>query len=112
MLIGSGYITSKGDLSWAGMATMVFKEALELTEPLPPGAVLVSSNRNDIMPMWYYQYVDGERPDLLGLFPLITPEYPTLGHVLDLGHLLVERGQAVLIDVPTQARQPALSEND
>ena len=38
MLIGSGYITSKGDLSWAGMATMVFKEALELTEPLPPGA--------------------------------------------------------------------------
>jgi hypothetical protein len=28
--------------------------------------------------------VDGERPDLLGLFPLITPEYPTLGHVLDL----------------------------
>jgi hypothetical protein len=34
--------------------------------------------------MWYYQYVDGSRPDLLGLFPLITPEYPTLGHVLDL----------------------------
>ena len=55
-----------------------------LTEPLPPDAVLISNDRNDIMPMWYFQYVDGRRPDLLGLFPLITPEYPTLGDVLDL----------------------------
>ena len=55
-----------------------------LDEPLPADAILVSSNRNDIMPMWYFQYVDGQRPDLLGLFPLITPDYPTLGHVLDL----------------------------
>ena len=46
--------------------------------------MLVSNDRNDMMPMWYFQYVDGVRPDLLGLFPLITPEYPTLGHVLDL----------------------------
>ena len=38
MLIGSGYVTSKGELSWAGMATMVFKDALGLAEPLPPGA--------------------------------------------------------------------------
>jgi hypothetical protein len=36
------------------------------------------------MPMWYFQTVDGQRPDLLGLFPLITPEFPTLGTVLDL----------------------------
>jgi 4-amino-4-deoxy-L-arabinose transferase-like glycosyltransferase len=55
-----------------------------LAEPLPPDAVLISNDRNNIMPMWYFQYVDGSRPDLLGLFPLITPEYPTLGHVLDL----------------------------
>ncbi|MGD2207444.1 MAG: hypothetical protein PVH17_11770, partial [Anaerolineae bacterium] len=52
--------------------------------PLPPDAVLVSNDRNNIMPLWYFQYVDGRRTDLLGLFPLITPEYPTLGHVLDL----------------------------
>lgn len=38
MLIGSGYITSKGELSLAGMAGMVFKEALGMSEPLPPGA--------------------------------------------------------------------------
>jgi hypothetical protein len=55
-----------------------------LAEPLPEKAVLVSDDRNNIMPMWYLQYVDGQRPDLLGLFPLITPEYPTLGPVLDL----------------------------
>jgi hypothetical protein len=46
--------------------------------------VLVSDDRNDIMPLWYLQYVEGRRPDLLGLFPLITPDQPTIGPVLDL----------------------------
>jgi len=58
-----------------------------LAEPLPEGAVLVTDNRDEIMPMWYFQHVgDGTplRPDLLGLFPLISPDHPTLGHVLDL----------------------------
>ncbi len=36
------------------------------------------------MPLWYLQYVEQQRPDLLGLFPLITPDYPTLGYILDL----------------------------
>ena len=55
-----------------------------LSSPVPGDAVLVSNDRNDIMPMWYLQFVEGLRPDLLGLFPLITPDYPTLGPVLDL----------------------------
>ena len=55
-----------------------------LAEPLPQDAVLLSNDRNDIMPMWYFQYVAGQRPDLLGLFPLITQDLPALGHVLDL----------------------------
>ena len=38
MMVGSGYITSKDELSWAGMAGTIFRDALELTEPLPPGA--------------------------------------------------------------------------
>jgi 4-amino-4-deoxy-L-arabinose transferase-like glycosyltransferase len=58
-------------------------EAL-LAEPVPPGAILISNDRNEIMPMWYFQYVDGQRADLLGLYPQITVDYPTLGHVLDL----------------------------
>lgn len=56
-----------------------------LTEPLSTAAVLLSNDRNEIMPMWYYQYVESRRPDLLGLFPLITPEpdYANIGRVLD-----------------------------
>lgn len=56
-----------------------------LTEPLPDRAVLLSNDRNEIMPMWYYQYVDHRRPDLLGLFPLIVPHpaYANVGRVLD-----------------------------
>jgi hypothetical protein len=55
-----------------------------LAEPLPTGAILVSDDRNDIMPMWYFQYVEGQRTDLVGLYPLVTADYPTLGEVLDL----------------------------
>ena len=55
-----------------------------LSEPLPPGAILISDDRNNIMPLWYLQYIEDQRPDLLGLFPLVTPEYPTLGPILDL----------------------------
>ena len=73
-------------------------EAL-LAEPLPPGAVLVSDNRNDMMPLWYLQYIEGKRPDLLGLFPLITPEEPTLGHVLDLA-LSTGRPVYLIKDMP------------
>jgi len=56
-----------------------------LTEPLPQGAILVSNDRNEMMPMWYFQYVEGRRPDLLGLFPLIVadPAYTNVGRVLD-----------------------------
>jgi hypothetical protein len=56
-----------------------------LTEPIPGEAILVSNDRNEIMPLWYYQYVEGQRPDLLGLFPLIVtgPDYANVGRVLD-----------------------------
>jgi hypothetical protein len=55
-----------------------------LDQSLEPDAILVSNDRNNIMPMWYFQYVEGRQPEWLGLFPLITPDHPTLGHVLDL----------------------------
>jgi hypothetical protein len=56
-----------------------------LAEPIPAGAILLSNDRNEMMPLWYYQYVEGRRPDLLGLFPLITPDpaYANVGRVLD-----------------------------
>jgi len=51
----------------------------------PRDAILVSNDRNEIMPMWYYQYVERQRPDLIGLFPLIVPgpTYADIGGVLD-----------------------------
>ncbi|MBN1220398.1 MAG: DUF2723 domain-containing protein [Anaerolineae bacterium] len=56
-----------------------------LAESVPKEAILLSNDRNEIMPMWYYQYVEGLRPDLFGLFPLIVtdPKYANIGRVLD-----------------------------
>jgi hypothetical protein len=56
-----------------------------LERPIPSGAVLVSNDRDEMMPLWYYQYVEGRRQDLLGLFPRIVaePEYRDIGGVLD-----------------------------
>lgn len=59
-----------------------FWEAL-LTEPIPHGAILATNDRNEMMPLWYLQRIEGVRPDLLGLFPLIVPEYPDIGLLLD-----------------------------
>jgi hypothetical protein len=56
-----------------------------LAEPIPTASILLSNDRNEIMPMWYFQLVEGRRSDLLGLFPLIVPEtdYANIGRVLD-----------------------------
>lgn len=56
-----------------------------LSQDLPQNAILLSNDRNEIMPMWYYQYVENRRPDLLGLFPLITPDpsVANIGRLLD-----------------------------
>jgi hypothetical protein len=56
-----------------------------LGRPIPDGSVLISNDRNEMMPLWYYQYVDGLRPDLLGMFPLIItePTYANLGGLID-----------------------------
>lgn len=59
-----------------------FWEAL-LAEPIPQGAILATNDRNEMMPLWYLQRVEGVRPDLLGLFPLVVPEYSDIGLLLD-----------------------------
>jgi len=38
------------------------------------GAILISNDRNEIVPLYYLQQVEGRRPDLTGIFPLIAPE--------------------------------------
>jgi hypothetical protein len=54
-----------------------------LAEPIPQGAILATNDRNEMMPLWYLQQIERVRPDLLGLFPLIVPEYPDIGRLLD-----------------------------
>ena len=56
-----------------------------LERPIPSDAVLISNDRDEMMPLWYYQYVEGRRRDLLGLFPRIVaePGYRDIGGVLD-----------------------------
>ena len=70
-----------------------------LAEPVPSGAILLSNDRNEIMPMWYFQYVDRQRTDLLGLYPQITVDYPALGDVLDLA-LSTGRPVYLIKDMP------------
>jgi len=56
-----------------------------LSQPLPEGAILVSNDRNEITPLLYLQYVEGKRPDLLTMFPLMLPgeEYSNVVRVID-----------------------------
>jgi hypothetical protein len=56
-----------------------------LAQDLPEGSVLVSNDRDDMMPLWYFQRVEGQRPDLIGLFPKIVADgrWDDIGMVLD-----------------------------
>jgi len=56
-----------------------------LAEPIPQDAMLISNDRDEMMPLWYLQYVERTRTDVLGLFPVITPEpkYANVGRLMD-----------------------------
>jgi hypothetical protein len=56
-----------------------------LAEPIAPGAILVSNDRDEMTPLWYLQYVEGARTDLTGIFPLIeaSPEWANIAQVID-----------------------------
>ncbi len=52
---------------------------------VPRGAILISNDRDEMMPLWYLQYVEQRRRDVVGLFPLITPapEHANVGRLID-----------------------------
>ncbi len=64
-------------------------ERILAAEP-PEGAILVSNDRNEMVPLWYLQFVEGRRRDLLGLFPLITgqPEHANVARLVDYARTL------------------------
>ena len=65
-------------------AARAFWEAT-LAQPIPQNAILVTNDRDEMMPLWYMQYVEGRRADLTGLFPLIqpTPDWADVGATTD-----------------------------
>jgi hypothetical protein len=67
-----------------------------LAEPLPWRAILVSNDRDEIMPLWYYQFVEGQRPDLNGLFPGIVPE-PTYENIVRLVDDILATGRPIYL---------------
>ena len=56
-----------------------------LEEPVPGASILVTNDRDEMMPFWYLQFVEGYRPDMLGLFPRILPSagYANVVRLLD-----------------------------
>jgi len=56
-----------------------------LSQPIPEGAILVSNDRNEIIPLLYLQHAEGVRPDLITMFPLMLPgeEYSNVVRVID-----------------------------
>jgi hypothetical protein len=67
-----------------------------LAEPLPWRAILVSNDRDEIMPLWYYQFVGGRRPDLNGLFPRIVPG-PSYENVVRLVDEILATGRPIYL---------------
>ncbi|MCS7221741.1 MAG: DUF2723 domain-containing protein [Anaerolineae bacterium] len=45
-----------------------------LGQPLPAASVLISNDRDEMVPLIYLQYVEGRRRDMTGLFPLMVRE--------------------------------------
>jgi hypothetical protein len=56
-------------------------EAILAAQP-PKDAILVSNDRNELVPLFYLQQVEGRRRDLTGLFPLIHPRLSDIGVTL------------------------------
>ena len=56
-----------------------------LKDGIPQGAILISNDRDEMTPLWYFQDVEGQRLDLTGLFPLIGEgaEWSDVGQVVD-----------------------------
>jgi len=70
-----------------------------LAAPMPGEAILVSNDRDEVMPLWYMQQVEGVRPNLTGLFPLIVQE-PGWGNAAQVVERALETGRPVYLIKP------------
>lgn len=70
-----------------------------LAQPIPQNAILISNDRDEMMPLWYIQYVENTRRDVVGLFPLITPG-PQTADIANLTDLALESQRPVFFIKP------------
>ncbi len=56
-----------------------------LNQPIAKGATILTNDRDEMMPLYYLQFVEGQLTDLLGLFPLLLPDpgYANVVRLLD-----------------------------
>jgi hypothetical protein len=96
-----------GALAWSNLARVDLsndrsaRQGWEsfLAASIPTQAIVVSNDRNEIMPLWYLQYVEGRRPDLTGVFPLVTQE-PRFAHVGRVISAALATGRPVVLPKP------------
>jgi hypothetical protein len=70
-----------------------------LTAKPPANAILVSNDRNEIVPLYYLQYVEKFATSLTALFPLITPD-PRFADIGATVATALESGQPVYLIKP------------
>jgi len=70
-----------------------------VAQPLERGALLATDDRDDIIPLWYLQQVEGRRRDLVGIFPgmIEAEEFSDVARVVD---QFVGTGQAIYLIKP------------
>ncbi|MEA3337042.1 MAG: DUF2723 domain-containing protein [Chloroflexota bacterium] len=85
-----------------------------LIEADPPAdSILVTNDRDEMMPLWYLQQVEGMRPDLAGLFPGMLPgeNWDNVGQVLEIA-LANERPVFLVKPMPGLEAKAQLGQND
>jgi len=78
-----------------------------------PGAILVSNDRNEIVPLFYLQQVKEQLPGVTGLFPLIEPEarFADIGATIDTARAIAPAAPLYLIKaMPSLGVKYALEE--
>jgi len=68
--LGRNYFTAL-DQSTANGARAMWEA---IAEAAPPASILISNDRNEIVPLFYYQAVESKLKGITGLFPSIAPD--------------------------------------
>lgn len=93
------FLSHGGELDRSGHTRPERWWARLLETDIPADAILVSNDRDEMMPLWYLQQVESVRTDLAGIFPGLMPgeDWADVGRVLE---------QALATDRPVYLVKP------